>query len=258
MMKPGSLIVVGPGIALAAQCTPQARGAIEAADVVFALLGDPIAQHWLEGLNSNVVSLQYFYKGATDRLWAYEAMVETILSAVREGKDVCAVFYGHPGVFVTPSHKAVSQARAEGFAARMLPGISAEDCLFADLGVDPAAYGCQSYEARDFILNARIFDPRASLILWQIAVLGDDTFKAFKAERRWIEALARVLMQHYPDSHIVTVYEAAVLPTLQPKVLQGPLCDLGKVAVTQVSTLYVPPLGARDFSRERLALLHAC
>jgi hypothetical protein len=37
----------------------------------------------------------------------------------------------------------------------MLPGISAEDCLFADLGIDPGIYGCQSYEATDFLANGR-------------------------------------------------------------------------------------------------------
>ena len=49
-------------------------------------------------------------------------MVEEILAAVREGKRVCAVFYGHPGVYVKPSHEAVRRARKEGFEARMLPG----------------------------------------------------------------------------------------------------------------------------------------
>ena len=40
----------------------------------------------------------------------------------------------HPGVYVAPSHETVLRARAEGYPARMLPGISSEDCLFADLG----------------------------------------------------------------------------------------------------------------------------
>jgi hypothetical protein len=34
----------------------------------------------------------------------------------------------------------------------MLPAVSAEDCLFADLGVDPGAAGCQSHEAADFLI----------------------------------------------------------------------------------------------------------
>ena len=48
----------------------------------------------------------------------------------------------------------------------MLPGISSEDCLFADLGVDPGVSGCQSYEATDFLMNAPIIDSSTQLILW--------------------------------------------------------------------------------------------
>src|SRR2546429_6584747 len=44
------------------------------------------------------------------------------------------------------------QAREEGFEAEMLPAVSAEDCLFADLGVDPGDEGCQSFEATSFLL----------------------------------------------------------------------------------------------------------
>ena len=68
----------------------------------------------------------------------YARIVGDILDAVRGGASVCAAFYGHPGIFVTPSHDAVRRARAEGYPARMLPAVSAVDCLFADLGVDPA------------------------------------------------------------------------------------------------------------------------
>jgi precorrin-2 methylase len=63
------------------------------------------------------------------------------MTAVREGLNVCAAFYGHPGVFVYASHQSIRLARAEGFEAQMLPGISAEDCVFADLGIDPENMG---------------------------------------------------------------------------------------------------------------------
>jgi len=56
-------------------------------------------------------------------------MVERILKNVKDGFKVCVVFYGHPGVFVQPSHEAIRIARLEGFSARMLPGISAEELL---------------------------------------------------------------------------------------------------------------------------------
>ena len=77
-------------------------------------------------------------------------MVERILSYVRRGLNVCVVFYGHPGVH--PGHESIRRARMEGFSASKLPGISAEDCLFAELGIDPSK-------------NERKFDNR-SLILW--------------------------------------------------------------------------------------------
>jgi uncharacterized protein YabN with tetrapyrrole methylase and pyrophosphatase domain len=243
------------GIRFIRHCSEEARNWIVAADIVLCLVGNPFMERWLATLNGRTVSLQHLYKSEPDRPAAYAAMVEAILTEVRKGKTVCAVFYGHPGVFVSPSHAAIRQARAEGHEARMLPAISAEDCLWPDLGVDPGVHGCQSYEARDFFIHERIFDPSAALILWQIAVLGDDTFTVFEADPRWLEALADVLCEHYPADHIVTVYEAAVLPTANPRVQELPLRALGKAAVTQASTLFVPPVAPPQRSAKRLALL---
>ena len=105
-------------------------------------------------------------------------MTEAILEPVRAGKRVCAAFYGHPGVFVLPSHEAVSRARAEGFDASMQPGVSAEDCLVADLGVDPGVNGLQSYEAGDFLRRRPATEPTTALVLWQIGVVGARTHTA--------------------------------------------------------------------------------
>jgi hypothetical protein len=63
---------------------------------------------------------------------------KVMLRYVRAGHNVIGIFYGHPGVFVSPAHRAIAIAREEGFKAKMLLGISAEDVLFTDLGVDPA------------------------------------------------------------------------------------------------------------------------
>ncbi|MCX7358037.1 MAG: SAM-dependent methyltransferase [Alphaproteobacteria bacterium] len=255
MMAEGSLIVVGTGIRLAQQCTPEARDAIESADVVFAVVPDAVAEHWLGTLNSNLVSLQSLYGGERTRAETYEEMTEAILSGVRDAKRVCAVFYGHPGVFVTPSHEAVRRARTEGFDAHLLPGISAEDCLYADLGVDPGRLGCQSYEATDFIVNERKIDTTATLIIWQIAVAGDLTFRVLEPDARRLGVLAEVLLEDYPPDHNVIVYEAATLPVTAAKMQTLPLRDLYDAEVSQVSTLYVPPLTRPKPSQARLALL---
>src|SRR6185503_14601145 len=127
-------------------------------------------------------------------LQTYEEMIQRILECVRDGNLTCLACYGHPGVFVYPSHESIRRARAEGYPARMLPGISAEDCLFADLGVDPGTIGCQSYEATDFLMNSRIVDPSSNLVLWQIGVLGDATFRAGGYDRSALPLLVERLL----------------------------------------------------------------
>ena len=56
----------------------------------------------------------------------------------------------------------------------MLPAISTEDTLFADLGIDIGRAGLQSYEATRFMYYKYNFDPCAGLLLWQVSVLGED------------------------------------------------------------------------------------
>ena len=136
------------------------------------LVSDPATAEWLRSVKPNARSLSELYRPGPPRRQIYAEMVEQILDAVRGGANVCALFYGHPGVYVAPSHLAVAQARQEGYQARMLPGISAEDCLFADLGVDPADYGWQSYDATDFLLRGYEPDPASALVLWQVDALG--------------------------------------------------------------------------------------
>lgn len=252
--KHGSLVVVGTGIKLIAHCTFEAQRVIADAEVVFAAV-DPVALRWIEGLNTEVINLQTYYGNGRSRLETYEEMVEAILSAVRAGRKTCAAFYGHPGVFVSPSHEAIARAREEGFEAIMLPGVSAEACLCADLGVDPGP-GWQSYEAQDFYLRQRRFDTSTALVLWQLGVFGDLSFKQLSPDARHLHLLAKALMEHYPPDHEVTIYEAATLPIGASRVEPMPLNSLRSAKVSQESTLYVPPMANKSTpSESRLATL---
>jgi uncharacterized protein YabN with tetrapyrrole methylase and pyrophosphatase domain len=193
---------------------------------VLYLVADPTVMSLIERLNPNARSLHTHYEAGQDRKRTYAAIAEDILERVRAGVDVCAAFYGHPGVFVTPSHEAVARARAEGFRARMLPAVSAEDCLFADLGVDPGRTGCQSYEATDFLLRKRKIDVSAALILWQVVLV----------ER---------LLAEYPPDHVGVLYEASLYPVAEPVIEHVPLADLARAEIEPMSTLYVPPAEER-------------
>jgi uncharacterized protein YabN with tetrapyrrole methylase and pyrophosphatase domain len=236
----GSLTVVGTGIQLGTHLTRGARLLLESADLVLSLVAEPGMQAVLEELNPNTRSLHGLYEIGESRAEAYAAMAEEILRNVREGKKVVAAFYGHPGVFVAPSHEAIRMARAEGYRASMLPAVSAEDCLFADLGVDPSRFGCQSYEATDFLVHRRRIDPTAALVLWQIGTVGS-TVAAATTRPTGLPVLVEALLEHYPAEHEVTVYEASPYPGFDPLVRIVKLGQLSADHVTALSTLYVPP-----------------
>lgn len=205
------------------------------------VVADQAAAAWLESLNPNARSLSSLYRPDVPRRQIYDEMVDEILSAVRRGARVCAVFYGHPGVYVQPSHDAVRRARSEGIAARMLPAISAEDCLFADLGVDPGEHGWQSWEANNFLLRGRRPDPTASLVLWQVDAIGrlDASREPDPGALRELEA---ALAEHYPPEHEVVFYRASIYPIVGPEIVGVRLDELGALDGAPTGTLYVPPV----------------
>jgi precorrin-6B methylase 1 len=246
-MARGSLTVVGTGLMVAGQITQESLSHVQEAEKLFFVAPEIVTATWLEGLNPSAESLFDSYQEGKSRSQTYAEMTQRILAPVREGKRVVAAFYGHPGVFATPSHESIRQARQEGYSARMLPGVSAEDCLFADLGIDPGTTGCQSFEATDFLIRHRSFDPTALLVLWQIGAIGVREYKpAALWSTRGLEVLAAELSKTYGAEHETIVYESAVLPVSAPKMFQTAIRDLATAPVTTRSTLAVLPLPNRE------------
>lgn len=254
MTQAGCLIIAGLGLH-PGQCTLEARAALIAADIVFVQAGEADMLAWVRELNGRTLSLQDFYAGRATRLDAYAAMAEAMLAPVRRGLRVCAAFYGHPGVFVSPSHIARGRAAEEGLLVLMLPGVSAEDCLFADLGVDPGQSGLQSYEARDFFVHARQIDATAPLVLWQPIVVDEAALSGFNSRLGAIRALAAALMEIYPPSHEIILYEAAVRMDESARIEKLTLANLERAQFAQETTLYVPALRGPALSTSRARLM---
>jgi len=241
MNDQGSLACVGVGMMLGAHLGPRARSYIEQADVVFAAVSDPLVELWVQGMHADVRSLQPFYQEGKPRSETYRQMVEAMMAEVRAGRRVCGAFYGHPGVFALVPHRAIAQARDEGYDAVMEAAVSAEDCLYADAGIDPGTYGCQHYEASQFMFYQRRIDPSAYLILWQIGVAGDRTAARFSTGKAFRDVLVELLGQDYPLDHEVIAYEAATLPINSPRVERMPLSALPGARLGPATTLVIPP-----------------
>ena len=121
------------------------------------------------------------------------------------GLDVCAVFYGHPGIFVHPPPRSHSPSQTGRITRPHVARLSAEDCLYTDLSIDPGRQGSLSFEAADFILRDRSFDPYSYLIIWQIGYLGNFTYSS------------TALMETVPDGSTTLVVRPLAQKRTVPK-----------------------------------------
>lgn len=241
MSTQGQLICVGTGMMLGAHMTPISLSYIQNADVVFALMSHGVVEKWLESLHADVRSLQPYYAPGQDRNTSYLAMREALLAEVRLGKKVVGAFYGHPGIFASVPHQAIAQAKAEGFHALMEPGISAQDCLYADLAIDPGRFGCQHYETTQLMMFERQIDPSAYLILWQVGVAGDSSAARLGTTEAGLVSLVTLLTQWYPLDHQVILYEACTLPVGKARMETILLSELPRAKLFLFTTLVIPP-----------------
>lgn len=258
MANRGSLVCVGLGMMLGAHVSPRSRSEIEQSDRVFGLVSDAIVELWLQQMRPDLRSLQPYYAEGKPRTQSYREMIEAMMAEVRAGRRVCGVFYGHPGVFAQVPHHAIAQARDEGFEAHMEAGISAEDCLYADLGIDPGTYGCQHYEASQLMFYRRRLDPSAYLVLWQIGLAGDRSYARFGTGSAYRRLLIDLLVEEgYPPEHEVIVYEAATLPIATSRMERMPLAGLVDAELHLHTTLVLPPARPMERNDSMLARIAA-
>jgi len=237
--KSGSLVVVGTGYQVCARITAEAAAEIENSDIVFYLVYDWMDEIWLRRIKANAVSLAPFFGRRWTAKQSCRMTVETIMRAVRKGDAVCIAFSGHPAVCVDPTRTALERARMEGFPAQMVPGISALDCLFADLCLDPTSVSCRVFDATRFVLRQNPIDCFSGLVLLQLLQIGASYPN--KKEGRGLKLLQDLLTRFYGASYKVIHYQAALSPIGDSIIEEIPISALHRCEIKFKSTLYVPP-----------------
>ena len=235
----GSLTVVGTGIDITTQLTPAARAAIVGADTVLYLLADPVAGLRVEALNARARSLDKHYGPDKDRRLTYDEIVETVVSETIAGAHMCFVVYGNPGIYVSPTHRAIAGVREAGLPARMLPAVSSLDCLVADLGIDPALTGVQIYEATYFLRAQPPVDPRAMLVLFQVGMLGESGGAQTPAVAERFPHLIELLRARYGEQREAVLYEASAFPGVPASIAFFRLDALALPTPSTLATLCV-------------------
>lgn len=101
------------------------------------LVNEEIFKSWICRESKEAESLEPIYFNYPKRIDTYYHLTSYMINEYHRVKNLCVVFYGHPTVFAASALNAVKQIQAESGQARILPAISAMDCLFSDLQVDP-------------------------------------------------------------------------------------------------------------------------
>jgi Tetrapyrrole (Corrin/Porphyrin) Methylases len=245
--QPGELLIIGSGIdSIGFSLGDEAL--IANADKVLYCVADPATVVWLRQLRPDALDLYVLYADDKVRYTTYMEMAEAQLYWVRQGLRVVVIFYGHPGIFVLSTHRAIQIARREGHRAVMRAGVSALDTLCADLGVDPSHPGLQTHEATDCLIRRRRIDTSLHVILWQVGLIGELGYRRqgylnnhFSYFISWLEEL-------YGPDYEITHYIGSRYPGTDPLIGVHRLAELHDPArqrdITGLSTFYIPPRDA--------------
>lgn len=259
--RPGSLEIIGSGIE-ASGFTRSDEARIQAADHVFYCVADPATKIWILTQRPDAYDLYVLYDDSKPRYLTYMQMTEAMLHYVRQGAYVVAIFYGHPGIFVLSTHRAVTIARREGHQATMRAAVSALDTLCADLGVDPSQPGMQMYEATDMLIRHRRPDPGLHLVLWQVGLIGELGYRRQGYLNSNFGVLLDYLEDIYGPEHTVINYVGSRYSGIEALIDRQTLANLrdplAQSWVTGISTFYLPPKSAGQSDPamlERLGLI---
>jgi uncharacterized protein YabN with tetrapyrrole methylase and pyrophosphatase domain len=246
----GSVTIVGTGYFIAARITAEAATHIRHARKLFYLVYDWMDETWLRQLNPKAISLMSCCKEGRSAQACCQEMVDTVMRAVRRGQNVCMAFSGHPSICIDPTRKVYDMARQEGFRCVMLPGLSALDCFFADVGINPMKEGCRIFDTTRFLIRKHRVDRSSGLLLLQVSNLGKKTHQITDApEEGRLKLLEDALVRVYGARHRVIHYQAATSPLAEPIIERLPVSSIHKCDFKFKSTIYIPPLASA--SRER-------
>lgn len=136
----------------------------------------------------------------------------------------------------------------------MLPGISAEDCLFADLGIDPAIPGLQALEATDLLLRNRMILTDQHVVIWQVGCVGALEYKRSGYANQQLSLLIERLQKCYGHDYKIVHYIAADNPLSEAVIEHIPLrafleAEVAK-KITTSSSFYIPPKDVKGVDPE--------
>jgi len=182
------------------------------------------------------------YSESGCRLGSYDRMAVAVIEAALDHPPVTFAMAGHPIVGAQAPFLIHEMARLLGLEVVTLPGISAMDCLFAELMIDPCVGGLQMYEATDLLLRRHPLLPEVPALIWQIGVVETRLHTQRRSRASRFDRFKAHVLQFYAPSHPVTAYFASQHPLMRSQKLQFPVGEIGAYAEQLHAgfTLFIP------------------
>lgn len=254
---PYDVYVLGAGMVGYRQFTRETEAALEKSETVFLVHSQEIVAEYVEReFTDDVISLIDEYEPTVRRDETYERMAERVLETAEEADDpVSFLLYGHPMIYVSPADYVLEEGPERGLDVQALPGISSMDCLYTDIGLDPAANGIQMFEATDLLLREFELNPDVPAMLWQIGSLETVLYSTAPSRPERFTRLREYLEQFYPEDHTLSLLRTATYPITDSERVDFELRNFEDVhdEVTATQTLYIPPVRERPVQNEELS-----
>ena len=154
------IYIVGLGVLNVDQITRQAERVMRRCKEVLYVDTGIATGAYLERLCPRVTSLyETSYQESGQRLNAYFLMAARVVDAALDHPPVAFAMHGHPIVGAYAPFLIQDMGSLLSLEVEVQPGISAMDCLCAELKIDPTVAGMQMYEATDLLLRRRPLQP---------------------------------------------------------------------------------------------------
>lgn len=242
-LDPADIYIVGLGMGSADQVTREVDRVLQESEQV--LFVDPSIgmQEYLSKRCSNVTDLSTLYQEGKNRLQTYKEMATVVIEAAMSNPPVTLALYGHPTVFAYPPFIIRSVANQLGLKVKVLPGVSAMDCILAELMIDPANEGLQMFEASDLLMRRRRLSTDMQTLIWQVGSLETGLYSTMTNRPERFGRFLDYLLEYYPSYHEVTAVFCSSHPAVPSTIFTFFLKDLLAVAEELHGgyTLFLPP-----------------
>jgi precorrin-3B methylase len=254
---PFDIYIVGLGIVGTRQITKEVDYILKKSDHVFLLFTQNTMHDYITNeIGTEVTDLHEEYEEGSDRFDTYRRMADRVLNnAKNTNKSITHAPYGHPSIFVSPTRLIQEEGPKHGLRVKVVPGISAIDCIFAEIGLDPGTNGVQMYEASDFLLRKFEPNPYVPLFLWQIGAIETGLYSMKKSKPERFSRIRQYLESFYPKSHILYLLRTATYPFTNSEQHGFQLKNFEKqhYKIDPVHTLYIPPVDTKEVADKDLA-----